>query len=62
MLRARNLSASKEELKNIISYDVTRLERTPWLKPRVEAIISSAREYLDLIAQIEEQIERLSKP
>jgi len=61
MLRARDLKNAKEVLKEIMSYDISRLERTPWLKPRVEAIIASARHYLDTIAQIEEQIARLSQ-
>jgi len=60
MLRARNLSGAKEVLKDLLSYDISRLEKTPWLKPRVEAILSAAREYLNLISQIEEQISKLS--
>jgi len=61
MLRARNLQSAKEELKGILNYDITKLEKTPWLRPRVEAIIASAREYLNLVMQIEEQLERLAK-
>ena len=60
MLRARNLSGAKEVLTELLNYDISRLEKTPWLKPRVEAILSAAREYLNLISQIEEQISRLS--
>jgi MoxR-like ATPase len=60
-LKARNLASAKEILKEILNYDVSRLERTPWLKPRVEAIIQSARQYLDYIAQIEEMLEKMSK-
>jgi hypothetical protein len=61
MLRARNLQSAKEMLRDIMSYDIAKLEKTPWLKPRVEAVLATAREYLNLIAQIEEQLERLSK-
>ena len=61
LLRAGNLKGAKDALKDILNYDVTRLEKTPWMKPRVEAIISTARQYYDQITQIEEQIERLSK-
>jgi MoxR-like ATPases len=61
MLRARNIKAAKEVLEEILSYDISKLEKTPWLRPRVEAILASAREYLNLIVQIEEQIERLTK-
>ena len=60
MLRAKNLTGAKEVLKDLLSYDISRLEKTPWLKPRVEAILSAAREYLNLISQIEEQISKLS--
>ena len=61
LLRAKNLSGAKEVLKDLLSYDISRLEKTPWLKPRVEAILSTAREYMNLISQIEEQIARLSQ-
>ena len=61
MLRAKNLSGAKEALKEVLSYDISRIEKTPWLKPRVEAMLSAAREYLNLISQIEEQIARLSQ-
>jgi len=61
LLRAGNLRGAKDVLKDVLSYDVSRLEKTPWMKPRVEAIISTARQYYDQITQIEEQIERLSK-
>ena len=61
MLRAKNLPGAKEVLKDLLSYDISRLEKTPWLKPRVEAMLSAAREYLNLISQIEEQISKLSQ-
>ena len=60
-IKARNLANAKEALKNILNYDISRLERTPWLKPKVEAIIQSARQYLDYISQIEEMLEKMSK-
>jgi len=60
-IKARNLTPAKETLKEILNYDVSRLERTPWLKPRVEAIIQSARQYLEYIAQVEEMLEKMSK-
>jgi MoxR-like ATPases len=61
MLRARNLRTAREILEQILNFDVSKIEKTPWLRPRVEAILASAREYLNLIVQIEEQIERLAK-
>jgi MoxR-like ATPase len=60
-LRSKNLTSAKEVLKDILNYDITRLDRTPWLKPRVEAILASARQYLDYIAQVEEMLEKMSK-
>ena len=60
-LRSKNLSSAKEVLEDILNYDVSRLEKTPWLKPRVEAIFAAARQYLDYIAQVEEMLERMSK-
>jgi len=61
LLRARDIKNAKEALKEVLSYDISRLEKMPWLKPKVEAIISSARQYLDTISQIEEQIAKLSQ-
>jgi MoxR-like ATPase len=60
-LKARNLANAKEILKEILNYDVSRLEKTPWLKPRVEAILATARQYLEYIAQVEEMLEKMSK-
>ena len=60
-LRSKNLTSAKEALKDVLSYDVSRLDKTPWLKPRVEAILASARQYLDYIAQVEEMLEKMSK-
>lgn len=60
-LRAKNFDSAKSVLKDVLSYDVSRLEKTPWLKPRVEAIFATARQYLEYIAQIEEMLEKMSK-
>ena len=60
-LRSKNLTSAKEALKDVLSYDVSRLDKTPWLKPRVEAILASARQYLEYIAQVEEMLEKMSK-
>jgi MoxR-like ATPase len=58
-IKARNLASAKEALKDILNYDVSRVERTPWLKPRIEAIMQSARQYLEYIQQIEEMLDKL---
>jgi hypothetical protein len=60
-LRSKNLSSAKEVLEDVLSYDVSRLEKTPWLKPRVEAIFAAARQYLEYIQQVEEMLEKMSK-
>jgi MoxR-like ATPase len=61
LLRSGNIQGAKSAIIDILNYDVTKLERTPWLKPRVEAILASARQYLQTIEQIEEQISRLAQ-
>jgi len=61
LLRSGNIQGAKSEILNVLNYDVAKLEKTPWLKPRVEAILSSARQYLETIKQIEEQIARLAQ-
>jgi MoxR-like ATPase len=61
LLRSGNIQGAKSAILDILNYDVVRLEKTPWLKPRVEAILASARQYLQTIEQIEEQITRLAQ-
>jgi MoxR-like ATPase len=61
LIRARNLAQAKKTLEEIINTDInTLVQRTPWMKPRVEAIVASARQLLSTIQQIEEQIARLA--
>ena len=54
-----DLKNAKNMLNDVLSYDVNRLTKTPWLKPRAEAIISTAREYLNRIAEMEETLRKL---
>jgi MoxR-like ATPase len=61
LLRSGNMQGAKSAILDILNYDVVRLEKTPWLKPRVETILASARQYLQIIEQIEEQITRLAQ-
>jgi len=35
----------------VLNCDVKRFERAPWLKSRAEAILSSARRYLELMSR-----------
>ena len=61
LLRSGNIQGAKSTILDVLNYDITKLEKTPWLKPRVEAILASARQYLETIKQIEEQIARLAQ-
>jgi len=60
-LKAMNLASAKGVLKEILNYDVSRLEKTPWLKPRVEAVLATARQYLEYINHVEEMLEKMPK-
>jgi MoxR-like ATPase len=61
LIRARNLAQAKETLAEIINADINTLaQRTPWMKPRVEAIVTSARQLLQSLQALEEQIARLA--
>jgi len=61
LIRARNLSQAKNILTEIINTDVQELaQRTPWMRPRIESIIASARQLLQNIKALEEQIARLA--
>jgi len=61
LLRSGNIQGAKSTILDVLNYDVAKLEKTPWMKPRVEAILASARQYLQTIEQIEEQIARLAQ-
>jgi len=60
-LKAKNLTSAKDVLKDVLNYDISKLEKTPWLKPRAEAIFAAARQYLEYIQQVEEMFEKMSK-
>jgi len=61
-LRAMNFNSAKSVLNEIFNYDISKLNKTPWLKPRVEAIFATARQYLDYIQQVEETLTKMTKP
>jgi MoxR-like ATPase len=61
LIRARNLAQAKKTLEEIINTDVNALaQKTPWMRPRIEAIIASARQLLSNVQQIEEELARLA--
>jgi hypothetical protein len=61
-LRAMNFNSAKSVLNEIFNYDISKLDKTPWLKPRVEAIFATARQYLDYIQQVKETLTKMTKP
>jgi len=56
-LRAGNLEQAKTLFREVAAYDVSRLQNKPWLKPRVEALVSVAQSYIKKIDEIKRQIE-----
>ncbi|MGC9107693.1 MAG: AAA family ATPase [Infirmifilum sp.] len=56
LLRAMDLASARKKLQEILDYDVSTLSSKPWLKPRAEAILSSARDYMARIESIMAQL------
>jgi len=56
MLRADKYEEALKLFKEVATYDVARLTSKPWLKPRVEALIRTAQDY---VFRIQEHLERL---
>jgi MoxR-like ATPase len=61
MLRAGNLQAALETFREVAAYDVQRLTSRPWLKPRVEALVRVAQEYVRRTEEIIRQIRALQE-
>jgi MoxR-like ATPase len=55
-LRADRYEEALKLFKEVATYDVARLTSKPWLKPRVEALIRTAQDY---VFRIQEHLERL---
>jgi len=59
-LKAGNLQGAREELQNLLNTDINMIvQKASWLKPRVEAIMSVARQYLEKVNTILQQIAAL---
>jgi MoxR-like ATPases len=56
-LRAGNLEQAKALFREVATYDVSRLQNKPWLRPRIEALVSVAQSYVKKIEEIKRQIE-----
>jgi MoxR-like ATPase len=61
MLRVNNLHAALEAFREVAAYDVSRLTSRPWLKPRVEALIKTAQDYVKKTQEIIQQIRALQE-
>jgi MoxR-like ATPase len=61
MLRVGNLQAALEAFREVATYDVGRITSQPWLKPRVEALIRTAQDYVKRTQEIIQQIRALQE-
>jgi len=55
LLKVDKYEEALKQFKEVAAYDVTRLAAKPWLKPRVEAIVHAAQDY---VKRIQEHLER----
>jgi len=60
-LNAFDIINAEKVIREILNYDISKLEKTPWLKPQVEAILHMAREYISYITKIKEELKRFKK-
>ena len=59
-IKAGNLQAAKDELQNLLNTDINSIvQKAAWMRPRVEAIMGMARQYMDKVNMILEQIRQL---
>jgi len=59
-IKAGNLQSAKDELQNLLNTDINSIvQKAAWMRPRVEAIMSMARQYLEKVNTILQQIAAL---
>jgi hypothetical protein len=59
-IKAGNLQGAKEELQNLLNTDINSIvQKAAWMRPRIEAIMSMARQYLEKVNTILQQIAAL---
>jgi MoxR-like ATPase len=59
-IKAGNLQAAKEELQNLLNTDINNIvQKAAWMRPRIEAIMSMGRQYLEKVNMILQQIQQL---
>jgi len=63
LAKAGNLSEAIKQLREIIEFDMTKIAKKPWLKKRIEAIISEAnimmRKYSEILQTLKQMSENL---
>ena len=57
LLRTGNLEQATVLFREVATYDISRLQNKPWLRPRIEALVSVAQSYVKKIEEIKRQIE-----
>jgi len=61
-LAASNLPKAKERLLEVINADVAKLaQKAPWLRPRAEAVIATARQLLQGIESVEQELAKVAR-
>ena len=58
LIRAGDLKQALDVLKEILDFDLNTLASKPWLKPRAEAVLETARKYYE---KVQQQLELLKK-
>jgi MoxR-like ATPase len=56
LLKVDKYDEALKMFKEVAAYDISRVASKPWLKPRIEALIRTAQDY---VKRIQEQLERL---
>ncbi len=60
LIRSCRLDEAEKILQEIVDFDLNKIANKPWLKPRAEAIIAQAREYLNKVAETKEMLKKLA--
>jgi len=58
LIKDGNLKMAKRVIEDILSYDISRIADKPWMKPKVEKILSEARSYLKKIEELENEMQK----
>jgi len=61
LITAMNLQKAKEKLIEVINADIAKLaQKAPWLRPRAEAVVLTARQLLQGIERMEQELVKLA--